>query len=80
MGNILGAGIRACTAFSLLEIAVFSVNFFGICLQIIPWVLQSVIGVSAIIYLSKKYRKNIELDTNSPIQKDTQTNLNQNEG
>jgi len=55
LGNIIGSGIGAYTAFFAFGgRRIFSEIFQGQ-LQLIPWILPSVIGIAASIYLSKKY-------------------------
>ncbi len=62
MGNILGVGIATYTAFFAFGGLRFFRQIFGSGLQIIPWVLPSIIGVLAIIYFSKKYRKKYRVE------------------
>ena len=57
LGNILGAGIGAYTAFFAFGGARFFSEVFTGSLQIVPWILPSIIGVAASTYLTKKYRK-----------------------
>lgn len=56
LGNILGAGIGAYTAFFAFGGRRFFAEIFTGQLQIVPWVLPSVIGIGLITYFSKKFR------------------------
>ncbi|PCJ47136.1 MAG: hypothetical protein COA74_12240 [Gammaproteobacteria bacterium] len=57
LGSILGAGIAAYTAFFVFGgQRIFSIIFSGD-LQFVPWILPSVVGVTAIVFFSKKFRK-----------------------
>lgn len=61
MGNIFGAGIGAYTAFFAFGgRRLFSEIFVGN-MQMIPWLLPSVIGVASTIYLNKKYREKYKI-------------------
>ncbi len=62
MGNILGVGIATYTAFFAFGGRRFFSEIFGSGLQIIPWVLPSIIGVLATIYFSKKYKKKYRIE------------------
>jgi len=57
LGNIIGSGIGAYTAFFAFGGRRFLSDIFVGQMQILPWVLPGVIGAIASIYLSKKYRK-----------------------
>ena len=57
LGSILGAGIGAYTAFFAFGGSRLFATLLTGNLQVLPWVLPSVIGISASIYFSKKYRK-----------------------
>lgn len=61
MGNILGAGIGAYTAFFAFGGRRFFAEIFSGNMILIPWVLPSVIGVSVTIYFTKKYRKQFRI-------------------
>ena len=62
MGNILGVGIATYTAFFAFGGRRFFSEIFGNGLQIIPWVLPSIIGVLATFYFSKKYKKKYRVE------------------
>ena len=62
MGNILGTGIGAYTAFFAFGGRRFFSEIFGNSLQIIPWILPSIIGVLATFYFSKKYKKKYRVE------------------
>jgi len=62
MGNIFGAGIAAYTAFFAFGGRRFFDEIFTGNMQLIPWILPSVIGVSATIYFSKKYSKKYRVE------------------
>ncbi len=55
LGNIIGSGIGAYTAFFAFGGRRFFSDLLQGQMQIIPWVLPSVIGIIASIYLTKKY-------------------------
>ena len=57
MGNILGAGIGAYTAFFAFGGRRFFSEVFLGNMQIIPWVLPAIVGLIVTPYLTKKYRK-----------------------
>ncbi|MBV1909975.1 MAG: DUF2306 domain-containing protein [Kangiellaceae bacterium] len=57
LGNIIGSGIGAYTAFFAFGgRRLFSDIFVGQ-MQLIPWILPGIVGAIASIYLAKKYRK-----------------------
>ena len=56
LGNIIGAGIGAYTAFFAFGGRRFLAEIFTGQLQVVPWILPGVVGGMAIAYLSKKYR------------------------
>jgi len=56
LGNIIGAGIGAYTAFFAFGGRRFLAEIFTGQLQVVPWILPGVVGGIAITYLSKKYR------------------------
>lgn len=56
LGNIIGAGIGAYTAFFAFGGRRFLAEIFSGQLQVVPWILPGVIGGMGIAYLSKKYR------------------------
>ena len=56
LGNIIGAGIGAYTAFFAFGGRRFLAEIFAGQLQVVPWILPGVIGGIAIAYLSKRYR------------------------
>jgi len=62
MGNILGTGIAAYTAFFAFGGRRLFSEILSGDMQLIPWILPSVIGVSATIYFSKKYRKKYRVE------------------
>jgi hypothetical protein len=55
LGNILGAGIGAYTAFFAFGGNRLFADILTGSLMVLPWVLPSIIGVTASIYLTKKY-------------------------
>jgi len=57
MANILGAGIAAYTAFFAFGGRRFFSEILLGNMQFIPWLLPSVVGATAIYFLSKKYRQ-----------------------
>ncbi len=57
LGNIIGSGIGAYTAFFAFGGRRFLEEIFSGQMQLIPWILPGVIGGFASAYLSKKYRK-----------------------
>ena len=57
LGNIMGAGIGAYTAFFAFGGSRLFSEFLTGSLQVIPWVIPGVIGSIAISTLSKKYRE-----------------------
>lgn len=57
LGNIIGAGIAAYTAFFAFGGSRLFAAFLSGNLQVIPWVLPGIIGTIASIHLTKKYRK-----------------------
>jgi hypothetical protein len=56
LGNIIGAGIGAYTAFFAFGGRRFFSEILTGELQIIPWILPSVVGVSVMIYFNRMYR------------------------
>lgn len=62
LGNIFATGIATYTAFFAFGGRRFFSEVFGSGLQFVPWILPSVIGVAATIYLSKKYRKKYRIN------------------
>lgn len=56
LGNIIGAGIGAYTAFFAFGGRRFLAEIFTGQLQVLPWVLPGVVGGIAIAYLSRRYR------------------------
>ena len=62
MGNIFGAGIGAYTAFFAFGGRRFFSELFGNGMQIVPWVLPSIIGVVATVYMAKKYEKKYKIN------------------
>ncbi len=56
LGNIIGAGIGAYTAFFAFGGRRFLAEIFTGQLQVVPWILPGVVGGIAIAYLSKRYR------------------------
>ena len=57
LGNIIGAGIGAYTAFFAFGGRRFLAEILPGAWQILPWVLPAIIGVTATYFLNKKYRK-----------------------
>jgi hypothetical protein len=61
LGNILGAGIGTYTAFFAFGGSRLLGHLLTGDLMILPWILPSIIGVSASIYLTKKYRQQYQV-------------------
>lgn len=57
LGNIIGAGIAAYTAFFAFGGQQILSSVLTGNLAMLPWILPSVIGISASIYFTKKYRQ-----------------------
>jgi len=57
LGNIIGSGIGAYTAFFAFGGRRFLAEVFTGQMQIIPWVLPTLIGIIATYHLTKKYRQ-----------------------
>jgi len=57
LGNIIGSGIGAYTAFFAFGGRRLFEQLLTGNLQVIPWVIPGVVGVVSTIYLAKKYRK-----------------------
>ena len=62
LGSIFGAGIGAYTAFFAFGgRKIFSIFLSGD-LQVVPWIIPSIVGITASIYFSKKYRKQYRVE------------------
>ena len=57
LGNIVGAGIGAYTAFFAFGGSRLFAHMLSGNLMVIPWVLPGIVGIAGSIYLTKKYRK-----------------------
>ncbi|NND60201.1 MAG: hypothetical protein HKN49_08030 [Gammaproteobacteria bacterium] len=66
LGNIIGCGIGAYTAFFAFGGRRFFSEILTGQLQIIPWVLPSVIGVTAIVMVSRRYRQRFRIGQEQP--------------
>lgn len=62
--NILGAGIATYTAFFAFGGKQLFAGLLTGELEIVPWILPSIVGVSAITYLTKKYRRQLKVADN----------------
>ncbi len=62
LGNILGAGIATYTAFLSFGGRRLLAEVLTGSLMILPWILPSIIGVTASIYLTKKYRNQYRIN------------------
>jgi hypothetical protein len=61
LGNILGCGIGVYTAFFAFGGRRFFEEIMTGNLQLIPWMMPAVIGISANIWLAKKYRRQFKV-------------------
>jgi len=57
LGSILGSGIGVYTAFFAFGGSRLFETFLNGNLQVVPWILPSIVGIAASLYFSKKYRK-----------------------
>jgi len=57
LGNIVGAGIGAYTAFFAFGGRRFLSEIFTGQLQVIPWIVPGVVGISLMTYFNRKYRQ-----------------------